>query len=154
MEQLAIPCSLESKNGVFSPQLIERFEKLSRDESFEMKYVSKNSSPVIVQLFENGVLFMDKPADISEPTEKKMLEAYISESISPSHFFIQLNNDMEEAMTSASEFPLLEESDKCVGKLCAAFWEEGFYRAQILTVDEEGKLFFKLYFHSARHIFS
>lgn len=139
LEHLAIPCSLESKNGIFSPQMIERFGKLSREESFEMKYVSKNSTPAIVQLFENGLPFADKPADVSEPTEKKLIDAYISESISPSHFYIQLNNDMEEAMTSATDFPLLEDGDKCAGKLCAAFWEEAFYRAQILAVDEEGK---------------
>lgn len=58
-EPLAIKCSLESNNGIYSPQLVERFEKLSRDDFFEMKFVSKNSSPIIIQLLENGVLFPD-----------------------------------------------------------------------------------------------
>lgn len=137
IQHLAVHCCLESKNGVFSSQMAERFANLSRDIPLELEYVSKNSSPAIVKLFENGVLF-GEPTETKIPSETLKLKAYITERIAPNHFYIQLNNDMEEAMTSAFEFPVLEESCKCAGKLCAALWEGAFYRAEILAVNEEG----------------
>ncbi|XP_037035912.1 maternal protein tudor-like [Bradysia coprophila] len=124
LRHLAICCRLET----VSSQLIERFEKLSKDDTYEMKFVSKESSPAIVQLFVRGVKFQ----------ENVKVKAFISELIAPDQFYIQLNNDMEAAMTSANEFPLLEDGHKCAGKLCAALWEDAFYRAEILTVGEDG----------------
>lgn len=144
-------CSLEPVNGNFSPHLTARFENLSRDDIFEMKYISKNTSPVIVQLFENGVLFQDRPSRISESTKNTIFKAYISERISPSNFYIVRNNDVEEALKSALEFPLLEDSDVCVGKVCVALWEETFYRAEILAVDEQGKLSFSYILYRVKY---
>lgn len=126
LRHLAVCCRLES-TGTISSQLVDRFEKLSKDDTYEIKFVNKEASPV--QLFVHGVKFQDNV----------IVKAYISESISPQQFYIQLNNDMEAAMTSANEFPLLEDSRKCAGQLCAALWENAFYRAEILTVDEKGK---------------
>ncbi|KAG4077014.1 hypothetical protein HA402_016001 [Bradysia odoriphaga] len=59
LKRLAILCRLESKHGTFSPQLVERFENLSRDDAYEMKFVSEESNPAIVQLFVDAVLFAE-----------------------------------------------------------------------------------------------
>ncbi|KAG4076937.1 hypothetical protein HA402_015924 [Bradysia odoriphaga] len=59
LKRLAILCRLESKHGTFSPQLVERFENLYRDDAYEMKFVSEESNPAIVQLFVDGVLFAE-----------------------------------------------------------------------------------------------
>ncbi|KAG4076949.1 hypothetical protein HA402_015936 [Bradysia odoriphaga] len=124
LRHLAVCCRLET----VSSQLIERFEKLSKEDNYEMKFISKESSPAIVELFVRGVKFQDHAK----------VKAFISELIAPDQFYIQLNNDMEAAMTSANEFPLLEDGHKCAGQLCAALWENAFYRAEILTVGEDG----------------
>lgn len=87
IKQLALPCSLETENGNFSSELIERFANLSRDDLFEMKYVSKSFGSVgiffIVQLFVNGVLFEDKPTEPTESDGKLIKAACISETMSP-----------------------------------------------------------------------
>lgn len=40
MKHLARCCTLEANDGIFSPQMIERFAELSRDETCEMKLLS------------------------------------------------------------------------------------------------------------------
>ncbi len=57
LKHLAICCRLESKDGTFSPQFMERFKNLSRDIAHEMKFVRKDAAPAIVQLYEHGVKF-------------------------------------------------------------------------------------------------
>lgn len=146
LKRLAVACRLESKDGIYSAQLAQRFADLPRDASYDMMYVCKESSPAIVQLLVDGVLFAENK-EITEPTEHVKVKAYISVKIAPNHFYIQLNNDMEEAMASASEFPLMEDNFKCAGQLCAALWEDAYYRATILGVDEQGMFRFMNLFY-------
>lgn len=103
---MAVLCSLETDNGIFSQQMVEEFENLSRKKLFEIKYLSENSVPAIVQIFENGVQFMDKPTIISEPKEssaKSMYEVHIAEKILSSHSQIHLDRDMDEVNTAVIE---------------------------------------------------
>ncbi|XP_037035914.1 maternal protein tudor-like isoform X2 [Bradysia coprophila] len=67
LKRLAILCRLESKHGTFSPRLIEKFESLSRDDVYEMKFVSMESNPAVVQLFVDGLLFAENEDTMSVP---------------------------------------------------------------------------------------
>ncbi|KAJ6642395.1 Maternal protein tudor, partial [Pseudolycoriella hygida] len=136
IKELAICCALQSQSGIYTPQLIERFANLSKDVAMDFKYISENSNPAIVQLFDNGVQFTEN-ANI-ESTEHLKIKAYISDISGPNHFYIQKNNEIEALMTSASEWPLMDASVRCVGKRCAALWDGAYYRAEIIAVDEKG----------------
>ncbi|KAJ6642393.1 Maternal protein tudor [Pseudolycoriella hygida] len=59
VQPLAICCSLESRNGTFTPELIKRFANLSKNETYDFKLISNSSYPAIVHLFENGIQFRE-----------------------------------------------------------------------------------------------
>lgn len=94
---MAISCCLESKNGNFSPKLVEQFVNLSTEAAYEMSFVSEHSSPAIVQLFQNGVLFAEK-ADTAKSASKYTSEKSISDSDAESQN--QLSSNPVETETS------------------------------------------------------
>lgn len=110
-----------------------------------MRYISEHSNPAVVQLFENGVSFVnlvsDKPAEISKPTDlpNSRFKARITNIIGPSEFYIQLNSDMEKELEFADDFLFLDDEDIREGQLCAARWEGTYYRGEIACINDLGK---------------
>lgn len=65
LRPLAVCCSLASKNGIYSQELMKRFDDLRKgDVKYNFKYVNRHCTPVIVQLFVNGTMFAEKPLEI------------------------------------------------------------------------------------------
>ncbi|XP_037035919.1 maternal protein tudor-like [Bradysia coprophila] len=102
LKRLAILCRLESKHGTFSPRLIEKFDSLSRDDVYEMKFVSEESNPAVVQLFVDGVFFAE-----NEETTKSL-------SVPAPNSFDKQFDDIEESNRKLDE--ILNEMSELVAK--------------------------------------
>lgn len=81
--------------------MVDRFEKLSKDVPFEMKFVCEDYNPAAVQLFVDGLKFEEEAI----ATTKPKIKAFISEMTEP---FLH-STEQESALTSASELPPLDE---------------------------------------------
>lgn len=103
IKPFAISCSLESKNGFFSPHLIERFAQLSVDDAYEMRYVGipDNSSPAIVQLFEDGVLF-EETAEFTKSIND-IETVLIDESDKQFHEILESNKQFDDILETMSK---------------------------------------------------
>lgn len=149
LEVYATRCSLKIKpideDGEWSSHVSERFEELtSSTNTITAKFLDQDEKTNYIELYSNGnnvreILINEKLVLADEKTIDIEPKCYVSHLNSPSEFWIQLENCVDElewiaeSLSNAEQFPELD--DLAPGTLCAALYpdDEMWYRARILS---------------------
>lgn len=137
----------------------QRFHERTTDGTVFTVDVISPGKQSTVDLIVNGKSIVEEIAELCDKYSVSALEntlqsnivvqsetimAFISEGTSPHRFYIQLESSTSELdrlcnlMESAAEWPQLEKIT--VGELCAALFDGSYYRAKILSLNDEGTL--------------
>ncbi|XP_050306722.1 maternal protein tudor-like isoform X2 [Anthonomus grandis grandis] len=143
----ATRCSLKLKalEDEWSQEAIESFQVLlGNQENLSAEFIIQDEKTNIVELYSNGVnvkegLLAQNLAVPCEVVETSKSTCFISNLNSPSEFWVQMENCIDELewiaeqLSGAEKFPELE--DMSPGTLCAALYvdDEMWYRARILS---------------------
>lgn len=138
--------SLKAKpiDGEWSTSGTEKFEALVGDNNITAEFIDQDEKTNYVELYSNGqnikdVLINENLAVPFELSEENKSTCFVSHLNSPSEFWLQLENCVEELewiaeqLSGAESFPELE--DTTPGTLCAALFpdDQMWYRARILS---------------------
>ncbi|XP_023023151.2 protein tudor isoform X2 [Leptinotarsa decemlineata] len=135
---------LESPDKEWSSAAILVFEKLASVENLRAEFLDQNEKTHYVELYSEGTNIKEEMIRLNlavmlEQTEETKLTGFVSHLNSPSEFWIQLENCVDELewiaeqLSSAESFP--EQEDLTPGSLCAALFpdDQMWYRARILS---------------------
>lgn len=146
LEVYATRCRLKirSLDEEWTSVASERFEELVGVDNLTVEFIHQDEKINYVELFSNGinvreVLIEENLALPQEIEQETNTFGFLSHLNSPSEFWIQLENCVEEleyvaeTLSAVEDYPELE--DLAPGKLCAALFpdDQMWYRARILS---------------------
>ncbi|XP_066147642.1 maternal protein tudor isoform X2 [Euwallacea fornicatus] len=140
-------CSLKLKaiDEEWSEQALEVFEELTKYDNVTAQFIAQDEKTNIVEVYANRTNIKDvliaqnlaTPCEIG--AESSVAKCFVSHLNSPSEFWVQMENCVNELefiaeqLSGAEQFPELE--DLTPGTLCAALFpdDDMWYRARILS---------------------
>ncbi|XP_018571230.1 maternal protein tudor isoform X2 [Anoplophora glabripennis] len=135
---------VKSVDGEWSTNATERFEALVGVNNITAEFIDQDEKTNYVELYVNGqnakdILINENLALPLELSEENKSTCFVSHLNSPSEFWLQLENCVDELewiaeqLSGAENFPELE--DTTPGTLCAALFpdDQMWYRARILS---------------------
>ncbi|XP_066262032.1 maternal protein tudor isoform X2 [Euwallacea similis] len=140
-------CSLKLKaiDEDWSEQALEVFEEFTKCDNVTAQFITQDEKTNIVEVYANGANVKDMliaqnlatPCEIG--AESSVAKCFVSHLNSPSEFWVQMENCVNELefiaeqLSGAEQFPELE--DLTPGTLCAALFpdDDMWYRARILS---------------------
>lgn len=135
---------VKSVDGEWSTNAMERFEALIGNNNITAEFIDQDEKTNYVELYTNGqnvrdILINENLAVPLELSEDSKSTCFLSHLNSPSEFWLQLENCVDELewiaeqLSGAENFPELE--DTTPGTLCAALFpdDQMWYRARILS---------------------